>query len=289
MKEFCDLHAHSTESDGTFTPSEIIGEAKRIGLAYVALTDHDTIAGIEEALCTADKLGVNLITGIELTIDVANLNIDLEDDSSIHILGYLNHKNIFKMSRYEKRLLTIRNERNAKMFEKAKKIGLPISEEYFKSKSPNSIITRGHFLRALLENGFAKERKEAFAKYLMPGGSLYVEKEKLSPEEVLSLISENGGVAVLAHPLLSSLTDPNLETLVVSLKARGLKGLEAVYVENQRGNEQKVKELAARHDLIITGGSDFHGDTKPGIFLGTGYGDLRVPKVLAERVLELMT
>ena len=286
MKDYCDMHTHSTESDGTFTPKELVLAAKELDLAYLALTDHDTIAGIPEAIEAAEKAGVQLITGIEVIIDCTELPISLVDDSSLHMLGYLSHKNIFKMAVFQERLYEIRNERNIKMFEKAEKIGLPITIDDLKKSSSGKVITRGHFLRALIEKGYAKDKEDAFLKFLMPGGLIYVRKEKLSPQEVLKVITDNGGVAVLAHPLLIGLSNDELEALVIRLKTLGVTGIEAVYVENKPGQTEQIIELAARHQMFVTGGSDFHGDIKPGIYLGTGYGNLRVPKILAENVLK---
>ena len=285
MKDFCDLHTHSTESDGTLTPTELVTAAQELDLAYVALTDHDTIAGIQEAIDASEKLGIHLITGIELIIDPSDLPVSLEDDSSLHILGYLSHENIFKMGFFQQRLRNVREERNATMFENAKKSGIQINFDDLKKSSTGKVITRGHFLRALIEKGYASDRKDGFAKFLMPGGLLYAQKEKLSPNEVFGMINDNGGVAVLAHPLLIGISDNELDDLIVRLKTYGLKGLEALYSENKTGEAEKMIELAARHQLFITGGSDFHGETKPGLQLGTGYGDLRIPKILAENIL----
>ena len=286
MRDYCDLHTHSTESDGTLTPREIILAAKELGLAYVALTDHDTIAGIPEALCAAEEMGVELITGVELSVECAGLPIENAKQRSIHVLAYFSHENIYKMSQYQECLKEYRQERNAKMIEKAKIIGMPISLAELKKYSSGEIISKGHFYRVLIEKGYAKDKDDAFNRFLNPGGLIYAKKRKLTPKEAIEIIKKYQGVAVVAHPLLIGLNDSELDSTISYLKGLGFDGLEAVYGESSENQVTRVIELAVRHSMFVTGGSDFHGETKPGLKLGTGYGSLRVPKILAENILK---
>jgi len=288
MNEFCDLHTHSTKSDGTFSPIELIFEAKRLGLAAIALTDHDTIAGIAEALAAADEHKVNLICGIELSIECDGLPIENASQRSIHVLSYFNRENIFKMAQYEEMLLKNRHERNLKMIEKSEQIGMPITMDELRKYTSGKIISKGHFYRVLVEKGYAKDKDDAFARFLEVDGLIFVKKRKITPKEAVELVNSNGGIAVVAHPLLIGLSDFELENTVTYLKEIGFAGLEAVYVESSPSEIEKVTKLAKRHGMFITGGSDFHGEIKATIAMGSGYGDLRVPKVLGERLAALL-
>ncbi|MEI6132619.1 MAG: PHP domain-containing protein [Bacillota bacterium] len=288
MEKYCDLHSHSTVSDGSFTPTELILEAERIGLEYIALTDHDTVGGISEAIEASKGKNIKLITGIELSIDAEEFDFLGPDLKSIHVLGYLSHENIFKMEAYQAKLLAFREERNIKTIEKACEIGMPFTYEELKKYSTGEIVSKGHFYKLLIEKGYAKDKDDAFARFLLPGGLIFVKKRKISAADAVGMIVKNGGVAVFAHPLLMGLEAEVLDKLIVELKAIGISGLESIYSENKPGETEKVIALAKKHGMIITGGSDFHGIFKPGLSLGVGYGALRVPSSLGKNLAELL-
>lgn len=264
-----DLHVHSTVSDGTYTPSELVIYAKNKNLTAFALTDHDTIDGVAEAVETGNRNGVTVIPGIELS----SFHLGKE----IHILGLnLNYKDeelINALSEY----MRIREERNEKLIVLLNQHGFPVTTELMLERFPNSIITRAHYAAWMVENGYIKSKDIAFKKYLGDGCPCYLPKERVTPEYAINLIKNSGGKAVLAHPLLYKFSNSQLDTLVSDLAKMGLDGIEAIYSCNKGSDTSKMKCLAKKYGLFITGGSDFHGENKPGIDLGNGYGGLNVP------------
>lgn len=272
MEAFIDLHVHSNCSDGTYTPEELVDYALEKNLKAFALTDHDTTDGIPRAQEAAKGTGLELIPGIELSteyhrkdIHILGLGIDIEN---VHFQNQLKH---FQEER------DIRNE---KMITLLQDYGVEISLEQMREEYPDCVWTRAHFARFLLEHGYVKDMGEAFTLYLGDESPCFVPRDKVKPFQAINLIHEGGGYAVLAHPLLYHLTAEQLEELVKSLTDSGLDGLETVYSTNRFSDESSMRQLAKRHGLAITGGSDFHGDNKPTIDLGTGRGNLQIPYVL---------
>lgn len=270
MKEgFIDLHTHSTESDGTFTPEELIFEAKRVGLRAIALTDHDTLSGIPKAKALASSCGIEFISGVELSTSYFG--------KEVHIVGlFLDEKNALLCQKLEE-FQHSREERNQKMVEALQKEGLSITMEDLKKENPDCVITRGNIARYLLNHGEISSMNEAFRKYIGDGCKCYVGRFKITPAEAIAIIKNAGGLSILAHPLLYNLRSKDLKQLVLSLKEAGLDGIEAIYSTYTKGDEEQVKQLAKNYGLLISGGSDFHGDNKPHIQLGTGTGKLYVP------------
>jgi hypothetical protein len=268
MKQI-DLHVHSTASDGTFTPTMLVDEAVKKGLAAIALTDHDSIDGIDEGLAAAAKAGIELIPGIEFST--------FYDKKEIHIVGlFIDHKN----SEFAERLKVFkdgRENKNIKMCEKFEEIGIHIPYDEMKSMYAGSVITRAHFADYLLKKGIVKDRNEAFEKYIGDGKKCYVDRVKITPAEAIQLIHSVGGVAVLAHPVLYHLGSDMMRTLMDYLCENGIQALEAIYSTYSMGDELEMRNLAKKYNLLISGGSDFHGANKPHIQLGTGMGKLFVP------------
>lgn len=278
---YIDLHVHSTASDGSYTPSELVRYAIKKGLIAFALTDHDTTAGIDEALNEAELINdfspIKVIPGIELSAEYKG--------KDIHILGLnIDYRNKEFQERIEY-FRNIRAERNVKMIELLNKQGFKITEEQLKERFKDAVITRAHFAIMLVECGYVKDKDIAFKKYLNPGCPCYVPRTRINVIDAISLIHLANGKAVLAHPLLYHFSETELDSLVALLKENGLQGLEAIYSSNKWNDESRMKQLAKKYDLFITGGSDFHGLAKPTLDLGIGYGDLKVPEKLLSNIL----
>ncbi len=278
---YIDLHVHSTASDGSYTPLELVHYAIEKGLIAFALTDHDTTAGIDEALNEAELINdfspIKVIPGIELSAEYKG--------KDIHILGL----NIdYRNKEFQKKIEYFRNirvERNVKMIELLNKHGFKITEEQLNERFKDAVITRAHFAIMLVECGYVKDKDIAFKKYLNPGCPCYVPRTRINVIDAISLIHLANGKAVLAHPLLYHFSEAELDSLVALLKENGLQGIEAIYSSNKWNDESRMKQLAKKYGLFITGGSDFHGLAKPTLDLGIGYGDLKVPEKLLSNIL----
>ena len=278
-----DLHIHSTASDGSFTPAEIVRHAHECGLEIIALTDHDSVYGIDEAVKTIENenIPLKLIPGIEMSGRYIGDNIRFE----IHILGY----NIdYKNPELNKKLDDIKEERrnrNKEMLRLLEKMGFSFNIEELEEKYHGSTITRMHIAQHLLDEGIIKTKREAFDKYIGVKAPCYVPRVLLSPEDAFKLIIDYGGTPVLAHPVQYRLTPSMYDEMIEKLKSNGLKGIEAVYTSNTPADERFFKRLAKDHDLFITGGSDFHGAMKPNIEMGVGFGSLYIPDDVAKSFL----
>lgn len=284
-----DLHNHSTKSDGTLTPKELVDNAIKTGLSAFALTDHDTVDGLEEAIGYANDLknGVcpvpehllrgsgapplipEVIPGIEFSTEW--------EGTDIHVVGlFIDYKNpefVGKLSGFIKS----RDGRNEKMAEKLASLGIGITYEGMLSMFPDCVLTRAHFARYLLEYGYVKSSKEAFERYLGHGCPGYVPREKVTPTQAVEMTLIAGGIPILAHPLIYNLSNEKLRALILEMKQAGLVGIEALYCTHTPADERYVRELAKTYDLLISGGSDFHGENKPGLYMGSGYGKLYIP------------
>ena len=271
--EYIDLHVHSNVSDGTSTPSELVAYAYKKNLKAFALTDHDTVDGVAEAVAAAKSLAtdsyeVEVVPGVEISAAYRGRDI--------HILGlYVDYTDETLVSALHE-VAAERRRRNEKMLKKLQDAGLSITMEDLTEGSEDAIITRAHFAKALLKKGHVSSIKEAFTKYLDANGPYYVPREYLSPKMAIELILAAGGVPVLAHPLLYKLSPSELRTLLTELKGYGLQGIEAVYSCNIGLDESFVRSLARDFDLVCTGGSDYHGAVKPDIDLGSGRGNLKI-------------
>lgn len=273
-----DLHAHTTASDGSLKPKELVNYAKEKGLSAVAVTDHDTIDGLDEAVKEGINIGLKVIPGVEISLDFKK---------EMHMLGYFPKNNYRNIHNILDDLRLSRNKRNIKMAEKLNELGFKVSVEEAEIEASGRIVARPHFARVLLKKGYVSSIKEAFEKYLGFGKPAYVEKEKLTVQEGISVILKAGGIPVLAHPKFLELDDDETEKLISDMSDWGLKGLEVYYVDNTPEETQKYLKLAEKYLLIPTGGSDFHGSFKPDIDLGTGYGNLMVPYAAVEALERL--
>ena len=274
--DLIDLHVHSTASDGTLSPAEIVSLAVRKGLKAIALTDHDTLAGIPEAREAAQGLPIEVIPGIELSA--------IYDGTEIHILGlYVETADRSFRSSVES-LLAAREKRNDEMIRRFTENGMPVSRRELTGGNPDTVITRAQFARVLMEKGFVSSMDQAFKKYLTYGGPYCPEKETVSPLRAMELLTANGAFPVIAHPFQYRLGDKKLEQLVCLLKEAGLQGIEAYHSSNNQYESGKLRLLAEKYDLLPTGGSDFHGRNKPDIDIGSGRGNLRVSALLLDDI-----
>lgn len=272
-----DLHTHSTASDGTLTPVELVELAYETGLSAIALTDHDTVAGIEEAISC--NLPIEVIPGIELSAGYGN--------GDIHILGlYIDHTSDL-LKKMAQNMVEEREWRNYEMCKRLREAGIDITVEKLRDGNKDMVLTRGHFSRYLIDHGYAKDKPEAFSRYLGVDTPYFVKRRYLSPEECIKLILDCGGTPVLAHPIIYNLPATELEELVARLKKAGLAGIEAIYSTYTNQDEEIVRSLAHRHSLLLTGGSDFHGANKPEIAIGSGVGNLKIPYSLLEKIKEM--
>jgi len=282
-KYMIDLHVHSNRSDGTLTPSELVDLAIQKGLSAFALTDHDTTAGLDEAVSYAESLkqkGVKnvpkVIKGIELSTDI--------NGKDVHIVGLFIDPDSEEFRKYLVDFVEERVNRDKKMCALLQQHGIDVTYEKLTATYPDTVITRAHFAMWMLNNGFVKTKNEAFEKYIGDGAPCYVNREKVTPEMAVDLILKADGVPVFAHPILCKLPDSELEALVKRLKDHGLMGIEAEYSTYSLDDSRKIRHLAQKYHLLLSGGSDFHGANKSNIDLGTGCGNLYVDDSILKNI-----
>jgi 3',5'-nucleoside bisphosphate phosphatase len=272
---FIDLHTHTTFSDGTMTPKELLYYGREKKLTALAITDHDTVSGLDEGLFFANKLDILFIPGIEFSTQINGI--------PIHILGLnINYKN----TELVKKLYEIkknRNIRNLKIIEllSQKNISLNLNMNLYNEKT----ITRLHIANALVEKNYCSSAKEAFKKYLSRGSIAYAPIDSPSSADIISLIHTCAGKAFLAHPMSYGLDFDDIKTMIDKLTLQKLDGVEAIYSTHKYSTQVKLESLAKKNKLIVSGGSDFHGDNKNYIDLGVGIGRLYVPYSLLNHIL----
>lgn len=274
-----DLHVHSTYSDGTLTPAELVVHAKEMNLSAIALTDHDTVAGVQEAVAAGKEQDLEIVPGVELST--------FFDEKEIHIVGlYIDYTD--ETFKKELEILQERRvERNRLMCERFCSLGIPVSYKDLCAQYGEAVITRAHFADYLLQNGFVRSRNEAFDRYIGSNGPCYVPRQKVPPAKAIELIRAAKGVPILAHPVLYRLGTRSMDKLMQELCRNGIAGLEAIYSTYSTGEELQMRKLAKAHHLILSGGSDYHGANKPNIELGTGRGRLFVPYDILEEIKKL--
>lgn len=256
-----DLHIHTKASDGTLTPSEVVIMAQKKGLLGISITDHDTIDGLLEGQEKANELGIEFINGIELSTNYYG--------NDVHILGYFLNLNDEIFLNELKKIGDVRSQRNLKIIEKLKKNKLNIEIEDVIAEAAGDIVSRLHFAKVLMNKGYAYTKDEAFHNYLGKNGLAYVEKHNFSPVDAIKILKNNGAFVVLAHPKLYSNSLREVERLVKELKEVGLLGIEVNYPSFTFEERKNYNELAKKHNLLITGGSDFHGHNRENIEIGT--------------------
>jgi 3',5'-nucleoside bisphosphate phosphatase len=272
-----DLHVHSTASDGSLSPLQIIERAKELRLRAVAITDHDTVEGSAEALGYPPLPSLEILSGIEISADVPS--------GTMHILGFLLRLDDPSLRQTLKRVQRARANRNVKIVEKLQDLGLRVQYDEITSISGGGQVGRPHIAQVLVHKGAARSVGDAFKKFLRKGGPAYIPRYRLLPDEAIRMILGAGGVPVLSHPFtLDAKDEEDLESILVHLKEAGLKGLEVYYPEHGPKRTAQYERLARRHGLVMTGGTDFHGAAKPRVQMGIGRGDLRIPYRLVEKL-----
>jgi len=277
-----DLHVHSNKSDGSLSPTELVELAVKKRLSAFALTDHDTTDGLQEALEAASRYNASLkdnpAGGIPLEV-IPGIEFSTEyQGRDIHVLGLFIE---FDSPLFKERLQAFvdsRILRNQKMCKSLASEGIDISYEKLLKEFPCAVITRSHYARYLYQHGYVKSLREAFDRYIGDHARHYIPREKITPAQAVELIHAVNGLAVLAHPILYHMAEDDLDTLISQLKDCGLDGIETIYSTYSAEEERQIRRLAQKHDLLITGGSDFHGEHKPGLEMGIGYGKLAVPE-----------
>ncbi|PRX29885.1 hypothetical protein BX659_10898 [Orenia metallireducens] len=251
---YVDLHLHTTASDGSYTPTELVTKAKKLGFSAIAITDHDTVGGIEEGLKAAEELGIELIPGIEMNTDYEN--------TEIHILGYYidyQDKNFINILAD---LKEARYNRIRKIVSKLNDLGLEIAFDEVNKLADGGALGRPHIAQIMLNKGYVQEWSQAFDQYIAKGAPAYVERKKITPKKAIGIIKEAGGVPVIAHPALMERDD-----LLKTLLEWGIEGIEVYHTEHDRIDSQRYLEYARENDLLVTAGSDCHGPERKGEIL----------------------
>ena len=255
-----DLHTHSRHSDGSLSPRQLVQLAKERRLRAIALTDHDTVAGVEEALEAGNELGVEVVPGVEISAQ--------HPPGTMHILGYYINASNGRLLEALKKLQQARAARNPKIIERLQALGLEISTTEVLDLSAGQ-VGRPHIARALVNKGYVSSIEQAFSLYLKKGAVAYVEKFRFPPKETIAMIRGAGGIAVLAHPFTLGMAKPEeLFQLLGELGEMGLEGVEVYYPDHTAEIAVLYEDVAKRLGLVCTGGSDFHGNFRDHSYLG---------------------
>ena len=277
--ELIDLHTHSNKSDGSMTPTELVAHAAARGLKAIALSDHDTAEGIDEALEAGKKYGVEVVPAIEFSV---------ASDTETHILGfYIDYKSDLMKSVLES-IFRVRRERIESTCKKLRALGFDVTMEEALKIAPTGIIGRAHFARIMMDKGYISSVREGFDKYLANGRPAYDGTQYLTAKQAVELINDLGGVSFVAHPHLIRLSDPDLRAFLKELKTYGLSGIEGYYNEYTPEMQTYFQSLASELGLAVSGGSDFHAKMKPHIEIGIGQGNMEIPYSVLENIKKLV-
>jgi predicted metal-dependent phosphoesterase TrpH len=268
-----DLHTHTLFSDGSLTPSELVEEATALGLTAVAVTDHDTVDGLPEALAAGERLGIRVVPGVEINLEHDRVTMDM--------LGYFlngSPSEALKATLAELRLY--RDERNARILERLTELGYPLDPDDLAAAAENGAVGRPHIGEALVRHGYADSITEAFERFLRRGAPAWVDRRRLSLGAAMRLLRASGGLPVLAHPGIIRTDAAGLEHIVRDAARLGMAGLECYYPLHDEVTVARCLALAEKYALVPTGGSDFHGSVKPAAHLGMGSAGLPLPDEL---------
>ncbi len=277
-----DLHLHTTASDGSCTPAEVVYLARKAGMTAISITDHDTMSGVAEAIAEGKTAGIEVLPGIELSTDYCGRDT--------HVLGY-GEKLSVQGTPLENVIHWMRQERycrNEKIAELMRQDGISITMDEMMAQYPKATIGKPHFAQVLISRGLVRDVEDAFSRYLNTEGRYYVPRSYFPLRQAVEAIRASGGVAVLAHPLQYRYNSKQLHDLVEYASKVGVQGLEVYYTGYDEKQRAELIRLAKQFDLVITGGSDFHGTNKPGILVGCGDGTLNVPATLLEALKKCM-
>jgi predicted metal-dependent phosphoesterase TrpH len=276
-----DLHTHTNESDGTCTPLELVDRALAMGLEALAISDHDTFAGYDQAAEPARAYGLDLACGIELS---TRLDANGLKRGTVHLLGYFLHQPpAVEFRDWLGELQAARRERNVRLIAKLQSLGVEI-ELVEVERIGRTLTGRPHFARVLIQKGYAANWEEAFRKYLGESAPGFVEREAPDVPTGIQRIISGGGLPVLAHPVRLGIRNSAAEeSLISKLRDAGLRGIEVYHSDHSDSDQARYREIARKFALAVTGGSDFHGDVKPGVALGTGVsGSLNIPRSILD-------
>jgi len=269
-----DLHTHTTASDGSLTPKEVVLKAKQIGITVLGITDHDTINGIEEAVKIGREKGIKIIPGVELGTDY--------NDFETHILGYFNESDYKNVKEYFNWILEKRNLRNLQMIKNLQKANFKITIEEVLQKANGGTPGRPHIAQLLVEKGYADNISETFNKILLRK-DIFVKREKNTPESAIKAILKAGGIPVFAHPVYLD-NENKFEKALSLFISYGLQGIEVFHSDHKKEHVKKYIESAKANNLLITGGSDFHGANKDGVKLGAVKVDSKLVEPFIKRI-----
>ena len=273
-----DLHSHSTFSDGSLTPEQLVREAERAQLLALALTDHDSIIGLERFMAACSKSIVRGVPGVEISVDCN------PSDATMHILGYFIDPANAQLNEHINRLRDGRQHRNEEILKRLNAMGLMLNMNEISAFAGENNVGRLHFAQALMARGYVRNTHEAFDKYLARGKSGYANRLRFKPIGGVEMIRQAGGIAVLAHPFTLNLGKLALADCVGKLAQAGLQGIEIYYPQHSPKMVRQYLDLAKQFHLIATGGTDFHGTPMPDIKLGRGFGALNVPNAVLEQL-----
>ncbi len=271
-----DLHMHSACSDGTDEPSDLAAKAKEAGVSAIALTDHDAVRGIDEIMKAGEECGLEVIPGVELSTEYG--------PEEVHVVGLFIDPENEALQAQLQAFRDNRDNRNLKMIDRLREAGFDITAEDVYERNPGAVIARPHVARYLVETGQAPDVQSVFDDYIARGKPCYVERYKITPVEAVKLIHDAGGLAILAHPCLYKMSREELTQMVSEMKEAGLDGIEALYSRNKEGEEEEYCQLAEDFDLLLSGGTDYHGTTKPDLQIGVGTGNLCIPYSVLEKM-----
>ena len=272
-----DLHMHSTFSDGSFPPEDLVAKAVEAGVTAISLTDHDTMAGVPRFLEASRLNNLRVIPGVEISTDYKG--------RGMHILGYgmdIANKELQESLDW---IRAGREARNMEILEKLNRLGFVMTWEEVVARAGEDVVGRPHFCQTMIDKGYVKDKTEAFDNWLGHGKPAYADRRRLDPEAGIRIIRKSGGVAVLAHPFTLNLTSTGLRALLLELSRAGLEGIEAFYAEHKPDMQALYLSMAEEYGLLVTGGTDFHGALTPMLRIGYGFGSLNVPDSLLEPLL----
>lgn len=275
QEKLIDLHTHSTCSDGSMSPRELVRHAAKKGLAAIALSDHDSVSGVKEAMEEGKRVGVEVVPAIELSV---------QSETETHILGYYIDIDHPLLRQALDSVMDTRHQRTVNTCNKLIALGFDVSMEEACEIAPSGIIGRAHFARIMMEKGYISSVKEGFDKWLGVGKPAYDGTQALTASQAVRLIKDIGGYAYVAHPHLIRISDEELKAFLIELKGCGLDGIEGYYNEYTPEMQDKFQSLAKELGLKISGGTDFHAKMKPHIEIGIGQGNMKIPYSVLEEM-----
>ena len=279
-----DLHVHTTASDGTLTPLEVVAHAIKLDLKALAITDHDTLAGSRQALSNGIPAELDFLTGVEISAAAPSFH---HQSGSFHLLGYAIRLDDPGLNQALETLQAARKNRNPAIVSRLNDLGIAISLDEVREEAGEVQLGRPHIAQMLLQKGVVSSMDEAFDRFLGAGKPAYVDKYRIACSGAIDAIIGAGGIPVLAHPgLLEYESDGQLDELIGNLKQMGIRGIEVFYSQHTEDQTQLFAELARRHKLLMTGGTDFHGSIHPEIEMGSGKGNLNIPYDLYQKLIE---